>query len=163
MYISLDPEALFVRNSQDAGALDLAALTNKVCVSKYLAMLHALYGKDVNQKNNMGHTLLHLLARKGDESAETLESLLQIYLYSKNATDRTKLFRMDILNNGNKTPLDVAVACVDIFSSGKDRALYTMTLGVFHNAIQEDAMDLQRKTEAHRARIRFNSCSLSDL
>lgn len=153
--MTLDPEALFVRNSQEAGALDLAALTNKVCVSKYLAMLHTLYGKDVNQRNNKGHTLLHLLARKGDESAETLESLLQIYLYSNDASDRTKLFRMDILNDGKKTPLDVAVACVDIFTTGKDRTLYTKTLGVFHNAIQDDANDLQKKTEAYEARTTF--------
>jgi len=124
-------------------------------VSKYLAMLHTLFGKDVNEKNSKGHTLLHLLARKGDDSAETLESLLQLYLCTNDASERMKLYRMDILNDGKKTALDVAVACVDLFTTGKDRTLYTKTLEVFHNVIHDDAIDLQKKTEAYESKTTF--------
>jgi hypothetical protein len=141
--MDLDPEALFVRNTQDAGALELAALTNKVVVAKYLVMLHTIYGRDVNAPNQRGHTLLHLLARKGDDCAETLEALLGIRVVSEDGLVSRPLLRMDVLNEGKKTPLDVATACVDLFSIGKDRTIFTRTIAIFHGAIEDEAMRLE--------------------
>ena len=147
LYMDLDPEALFVRNSQDAGALELAALTNKVVVSKYLLMLHTIYGRDVNAPNQRGHTLLHLLARKGDDCADTVEALLGIKIVSCDGLTSQRLLRMDVLNEGKKTPLDVATACVELFSCGKDRALYTRVISIFHSAIEEEARQLVSDTQ----------------
>jgi hypothetical protein len=64
---------------QDASALDYALLTNKINVAKYLSMLYFLYGKDVNEKNSKGHTILHLAARRGDLCSQTLEELLKVF------------------------------------------------------------------------------------
>ena len=135
---------------QDAGALELAALTNKVVVSKYLVMLHTIYGRDVNAPNKRGHTLLHLLARKGDDCAETLEALLNIRITSENGSRSHRLLRMDVLNEGKKTPLDVATACVDLFSTGKDRAIYSRVIAIFHNVIEEEARELELEAEAQQ-------------
>lgn len=143
LYIDLDPEALFMRNTQEAGALELAALTNKVVVSKYLVMLHNIYGRDVNAKNDRGHTLLHLMARKGDDCVDALEALLKIRLVSEDGRYAKRLFRIDVLNDGKKTPLDVATACVDLFSTGKDRAIYTKVISTFHKTIEEEAQSLE--------------------
>ena len=143
LYMDLDPEALFVRNTQDAGALELAALTNKVVVAKYLVMLHTIYGRDVNAPNQRGHTLLHLLARKGDDCAETLEALLGLRVVSEDGLVSRPLLRMDVLNEGKKTPLDVATACVDLFSIGKDRTIFTRTIAIFHGAIEDEARRLE--------------------
>jgi ankyrin repeat protein len=142
LYMELDPNALFVRNVQDAGALELAALTNKVEVAQFLVMLHATYGRDVNAPNQKGHTLLHLMARKGDDCSDTLEALLAIKVFSSDGRTSQRLLRMDVLNEGKKTPLDVAVACVDLFSVGKDRTVYNRVISVFHNAIEEEAIQL---------------------
>lgn len=64
---------------QDASALDYALLTNKIYVAKYLSMLYFLNGKDVNAKNDKGHTILHLAARRGDSCSQTLEELLKVF------------------------------------------------------------------------------------
>ena len=135
---------------QDAGALELAALTNKVVVSKYLSMLHTIYGRDVNAPNKRGHTLLHLLARKGDDCAETLEALLKIGLVSEDGSRSQRLLRMDVLNEGKKTPLDVATACVDLFSTGKDRAIYSRVIDIFHNAIENEANEWELENSSHQ-------------
>ena len=130
--------------------MELAALTNKVVVSKYLSMLHTIYGRNVNAPNKRGHTLLHLVARKGDDCAETLESLLNIRLVSDDGSRSQRLFRMDVLNEGKKTPLDVATACVDLFSTGKDRAIYSRVIAIFHNAIEEEARELELETNSQQ-------------
>lgn len=157
LYMDLDPEALFVRNSQDAGALELAALTNKVVVSKYLLMLHTIYGRDVNAPNQRGHTLLHLLARKGDDCADAIEALLGVKVVSCDGSASQRLLRMDVLNEGKKTPLDVATACVDLFSCGKDRTLYTRVISIFHSAIEEEARQLVSDTQKRSSSLTFRN------
>ncbi len=128
-------------------------MTNKVVVSKYLSMLHTIYGRDVNAPNKRGHTLLHLLARKGDDCAETLEALLNINLVSQDGSRSHRLFRMDVLNEGKKTPLDVATACVDLFSTGKDRAIYSRVIAIFHNAIEEEARVLELESNSQHQQL----------
>ena len=157
LYMDLDPEALFVRNVQDAGALELAALTNKVVVTKYLVMLYTIYGRDVNAPNQRGHTLLHLLARKGDDCSDTIEMLLAMKVFSEDGTASQRLLRMDVLNEGKKTPLDVATACIDLFSCGKDRTLYTRVISIFHNAIEEEARQLVSDTQHRDSKLTFRN------
>ena len=103
----------------------------------YLARLYERLGHDPNTTNSHGHTILHLLARKGDDCATTLEALLR--LRKKVAGENERLFRIDVVNKGHKTPLDVAVACSSLFSTGKNRSLYATTINLFHDVIIEEA------------------------
>ena len=80
---------------------------------------------------------------KGDDCSETLEALLSLKKIS-NPTER--LFRLDVVNHGHKTPLDVAVACSHMFSTGEERVIYTKTINIFHDVIIAEAdslMDLE--------------------
>jgi hypothetical protein len=62
---------------------------------------------------------------------------------------------MDVLNEGKKTPLDVATACVDLFSIGKDRTLYTRVISIFHSAIEEEALQLVADSEQEASTLTF--------
>jgi hypothetical protein len=99
--------------------------------------------------NGQGHTVLHLLARKGDDCSATLEALLAMRKKSK---PHERLFRIDVVNQGRKTPLDVAVACSHLFATGKDRAIYTTTINLFHDVIIAEAdtfMDRASHSHSH--------------
>ena len=52
---------------QNVSALDLASLSDNAPVATYLARLLESLGFDPNEPNKQGHTVLHLLARKGDD------------------------------------------------------------------------------------------------
>jgi len=134
-----NPKLLVHRNSQNVSALDLAALNDKTTVSVFLARLLESQGFDPNAPNDQGHTVLHLLARKGDECASTLEALLSMIQENKN---RERLFRIDVVNHGHKTPLDVAMVCSEMYSTGKDRAIYTETIKLFQDVIIDEANSL---------------------
>ena len=72
--LGVSPELLFQRNLHENSALELAALSNKAEVVRYLGLLYGTLGmgsRDVNDTNSAGHSVLHLLARKGDHSAGT--------------------------------------------------------------------------------------------
>ena len=105
-------------------------------MSVFLARLLESQGYDPNAPNDQGHTVLHLLARKGDECASTLEALLSMIQENKN---RDRLFRIDVVNHGHKTPLDVAMVCSEMYSTGKDRAIYTETIKLFQDVIIDEA------------------------
>jgi len=130
------PALLVHRNSQNVSALDLAALNDKATIAVFLARILESQGFDPNAPNDQGHTVLHLLARKGDECAATLEALLSMVQENKNSK---RLFRIDVVNHGHKTPLDVAVICAEMYSTGKDRAIYTETIKLFQDVIIDEA------------------------
>ena len=125
-------DLLFKRNYQEASALEIAALSNKSIVVKYLALLYAPLNRDVNETTLAGHSVLHLLARKGDESADALETLLNLKDNGK------RLIRLDVVNRGHKTPLDVANMCQDSFPD----VSFTQVLALFHSTIQEQVEEL---------------------
>ena len=120
-------------------ALDLAALNDKTSVAVFLARVLESQGFDPNAPNDQGHTVLHLLARKGDDCASTLEALLAMIQENNH---RERLFRIDVVNHGHKTPLDVAVVCSEMYSTGKDRAIYTETIKLFQDVIIDEANNL---------------------
>ena len=91
---------------------------------------------DPNAPNDQGHTVLHLLARKGDDCAQTLQGLLKM---RKKSNSKERLFRIDVVNNGRKTPLDVAVICSHKFSTGEERTIYTDTINFFQDVIIDEA------------------------
>ena len=121
---------------QNVSALDLTALNDKSAASVYLARLLESHGYDPNRPNDHGHTVLHLLARKGDDCSSTLEALLCM---RKKDNPRERLFRIDVVNHGHKTPLDVAVICSHKYSTGKDRTIYTETINLFQDVIIDEA------------------------
>lgn len=139
---------IFGRNSEEASSLELAALTNKSVVACWLALLYPCFGLDVNEPNQQGHTVLHFLARKGDEAAETLQELLRL----KKPTNCSslvvpfgRLFRLDVVNSGAKTPLDVAVACeVNSRKDGTSDTQYRKVISCFHDTIVEEAEDFEK-------------------
>jgi len=124
---------LFTRNHQEASALDLTALSNKAEVVRYLALLYQPLGRDVNETNSAGHSVLHLLARKGDAAADALEALLGI-----------RQVRLDVVNSGAKTPLDVANYCTQSYPD----VSYTQVLSLFHQTISEQLLELMAATPA---------------
>ena len=124
---------------QNVSALDLASLSDNAPVATYLARLLESLGFDPNEPNKQGHTVLHLLARKGDDCSDTLERLLKM---KKTSNPKERLFRIDVINKGRKTPLDVAATCSHMFSTGKDRAVYTQTINHFQDVIIDEAEGL---------------------
>ena len=70
---------------QNVSALDLASLSDNAPVATYIARLLESLGYDPNEPNKQGHTVLHLLARKGDDCSDTLERLLKMKKDIKNA------------------------------------------------------------------------------
>ena len=139
IFLEQDPDSLFLRNKNGTNALEFAGITNKPQVSAYLALLYHFMGRDVNEPGAHNHTVLHIMARKGDDCAEALQQLLQLRVPGL----RRRLLRIDVVNQGRKTPLDVAMACADLFSTGKSRTIYTNVIELFHKAIQEEAEELE--------------------
>ena len=141
---------LFNRNSQEASSLELAALTNKAVVACWLALLHPCFGRDVNETNQLGHSVLHFLARKGDEASDTLQELLKLRtpssISSSSTLFGTRLFRLDVVNGGAKTPLDVAVACeLNNSKDGSSDTQYKKVISYFHDSIVEEADEFEKR------------------
>jgi len=138
---------LFERNSQEASSLELASLTNKSVVASWLALLYPCFGLDVNKPNQLGHTVLHFLAKKGDEAADTLQELLRLKNPSScsSSVPFGRLFRLDIVNGGAKTPYDVAVACdVNARKDGTSDTQYKKVISCFHDSIVEEAEEFEK-------------------
>jgi len=125
-------DLLFQRNYQEASALELAALSNKSIVVKYLALLYAPHNHDVNETSQAGHSVLHLLARKGDDAADALETLLTL------RSDGKRLLRLDVVNGGAKTPLDVANFCQERYQE----LSFRQVLALFHRTIEDQVLEL---------------------
>ena len=146
---------LFARNCEEANALELASLTNKSIVACWLAMLYPLFGRDVNETNNLGHSVLHLLARKGDETADMLQELLKLRNDSNSSSlvSFGRIFRLDVVNSGAKTPLDVAVACESISRNEQiSDTRYQKVISHFHETIAEEAEEFEKRMELERQR-----------
>ena len=69
-------------------------------------MLHAIFGKSVDSLNQNGQNVLHLLAEKGDESAEIIQTFLELKVQTKSGPKA--LFNASLLNRNLQTPLEVA-------------------------------------------------------
>ena len=93
----------------------------------------------------------------GDDCVDTLEELLQLRRMESNSSEDTnmstaasllcpapsgRLLRLDVVNDGGKTPLDVAVACREIFSTGSGRTIYTQVIQAFHDVVEEEAKEI---------------------
>ena len=114
-------------------------------VACWLALLYPCFGRDANETNQLGHTVLHFLARKGDEVADTLQELLRLRNPSKNSSNTSvRCLRLDVVNSGAKTPLDVAIACeVNSRKDGSSDTQYKKIISYFHDSIVEEAEEFE--------------------
>ena len=138
LYLSSKPDLIFARNRQGSNALVLAGLANKAAAAAYLALLASALGRRADEADDNGHTTLHVMARKGDACRDALNTLLTL-----KSGDRCHVTRIDVVNRGGKTPLDVAAACTRLFGRGG----YERTLELFHERIQREAEELTRDSE----------------
>jgi hypothetical protein len=155
---------LFTRNSQEASSLELASLTNKSIIACWLALLYPSFGHDVNETNHLGHSVLHLLARKGDEAADTLQELLKLRCNTNPSKSMPfgRMFRLDVVNSGAKTPLDVAVTCE--LNGRKDEngdTQYHRVISYFHETIVEEAEEFEKRMELDSHRKDNDQCRIS--
>merc|ERR1719189_1672298 len=66
------------KNASGLSALDYTTVTNNHRIATFLADLYYMMGEDPTCPDISGNTLLHMLARKGDASAPTLQALLAL-------------------------------------------------------------------------------------
>ena len=59
--------------------------------------------KTINSRDTQGNTIIHLLARKGDQNIETLKSLLAMRL-----NDGTRVFNVSVPNSKKQLPIHIA-------------------------------------------------------
>jgi len=56
------------------------------------------------------------------------------------------MFRLDVVNGGAKTPLDVAVACeLSNRKDGSSDTQYKKVISYFHDSIVEEADELEKR------------------
>lgn len=132
-------DMIFERNIEGYNALELAGLTDKAEVVIYLIRLYQVFNRDVNEQNKHGHTALHILARKGDDCANTLDRVLRL-----KDDEGKRLFKLDVINHGQKTPLDVAMVCSEMFNTGSKRVVYKEVINIFHKVIEDEAEEMQK-------------------
>ena len=92
----------------------------------------------------------HFLARKGDEASDTLQELLRLRnpssISSSSSFFGARLFRLDVVNGGAKTPLDVAVACeLSNRKDGSSDTQYKKVISYLHDSIVEEADELEKR------------------
>ncbi|XP_059083546.1 uncharacterized protein LOC131880845 [Tigriopus californicus] len=156
LYVENDQSLLFVRNTTGLNALAIAGITNKRTVSHYLVRLYQAMDQDLNEQNAHGQTLLHLLARQGDSCSDTLDLLLNL---KHSVMDKTRLFRYDVVDQAQRTPLDEAMTSANIYSTGKSRRVFQETVRLFYDVIQEDAAQLVEGSQDHNRTTSSSSSS----
>lgn len=125
---------VFKLNKSGISAFEIAVITNNSLVACYLAEVMYNLTEDtrtalniLNSMDSQGNTIIHLLARKGDISADTLRRLLAMRL-----TDNTRVFSLEC-NSKHQSPLHIAV-------QGSNQH---ETIGILNQAIKNgfDAQD----------------------
>jgi len=77
------------KNSSGLSALDYTTVTNNCRLATFLADLYYMMGEDPTCPDISGNTLLHMLARKGDASVDTLRALIALR-YSDDRNDKER-------------------------------------------------------------------------
>merc|ERR1719189_445680 len=77
------------KNASGLSALDYTTVTNNRRLAAFLADLYYVMGEDPTCPDISGNTLLHMLARKGDASIDTLRSLIALR-YSQDGNEQTE-------------------------------------------------------------------------
>ena len=66
------------KSKNEDSALVYTTVNNNPRMTCFLAELFYVMGENVACQDSLGNTLMHILARKGDDSAQTLEALLNL-------------------------------------------------------------------------------------
>ena len=104
------------KNGVGISALEKAAMNNKPVVADFLAEVFCTLGEDVLCQGQLGNTLIHALARKGDNVASVLESLLDLRYNEDGTSGRSvstsedgRVYNTDnLINSKSETPLHMA-------------------------------------------------------
>lgn len=135
---------VFKLNKSGISAFEIATITNNSLVACYLAEVMYNLVEDtktalklLNSMDSQGNNIIHLLARKGDISAETLRRLLAMRL-----TDNSRVFSLES-NSKHQSPLHIA-------TQGSNQP---ETIGILNQAINNgfDAQDDDGMTPLHYA------------
>jgi len=101
---------IFKHNSNQISAFEIAAITNNHMVATYLAEVMYNLIDDTNEatttlnsRDTQGNTIIHLLARKGDQNTDTLNALLMMKL-----RDGSQLFQVNVPNTKKQLPIHIA-------------------------------------------------------
>merc|ERR1712223_1214425 len=97
------------KNSSGLSALDYTTVTNNRRLATFLADLYCVMGEDPTCPDISGNTLLHMLARKGDASIDTLRALIALrYSDDRNEKERGPYFT-GVMNLKRFMPIHHAV------------------------------------------------------
>merc|ERR1712223_1650905 len=97
------------KNSSGLSALDYTTVTNNRRLATFLADLYYVMGEDPTCPDISGNTLLHMLARKGDASIDTLRALIALrYSDDRNEKERGPYFT-GVMNLKRFMPIHHAV------------------------------------------------------
>ena len=90
------------KNACHLSALDYTTVTNNRRIACFLAELYYVMGENVACPDNSGNTLMHMMARKGDVSAQTLQALLGLrFSHDVNR----KVYTSNLHNNKQYLPI----------------------------------------------------------
>ena len=152
---STDPNVrrnIIQKNSVGISALEKAAMHNKPVVAAFLtevwtgrfilfsqgyylsfSQVFCALGEDVLCKGKLGNSLIHALARKGDDVAPALESLLQLRFNDARTTaeDGIRVYNADnLINSKKETPLHMAAST---------SACHSATIRILHKNLPSHA------------------------
>lgn len=96
---------LVLKNAHGLSALDYTTVTNNTRVAAFLAELFYVLGEDISCADASGNTILHMIARKGDVVAPTLQMLMSLH-YREGSQKR--IYPSEVRNNKNYLPIHIA-------------------------------------------------------
>jgi ankyrin repeat protein len=96
---------LVMKNASGLSALDYTTVTNNARIAVYLAEIFYNLGQDIFCRDTSGNTILHVMARKGDSVAPTLETLLGLRFRHGNGG---KVYTSNVSNGKEFLPLHIA-------------------------------------------------------
>jgi ankyrin repeat protein len=95
--------SLTAKNNDGLTTLDYAITSNNAQVAIFMAELFYVFGKDPNCLDKHGNSIIHFIARLGEDSADALPSMLKLRQVSGQ-----RIFSSSIRNNHGQLPIHIA-------------------------------------------------------
>jgi len=93
------------KNQVGLSALDYATMANNPKIAAFLANILYIFGQDVLGKDSEGNTILHMMARKGDVVAPTMDTLMSVSYRDHN--DNKRVYPTDVKNSKHEMPIHI--------------------------------------------------------
>lgn len=93
------------KNQVGLSALDYATVANNAKIAAFLAKVFYIFGQDVLGRDSQGNSILHMMARKGDQVAPTLNTLISITYRDHN--NNGKVYPTNVKNNRHEMPIHI--------------------------------------------------------